>query len=115
LAGRWAARAPAEIAADPAGEPASAAAWGRIQGAWRVEGQAARVRIEGARLVVDAPGIHAERAIEVTSAKGETLEATLRSPTSAEHVTVQIEAHRLVVRGEGLTVVLVSSPDPGAP
>jgi DNA-directed RNA polymerase specialized sigma24 family protein len=108
---RWVERAPADIVADPTAAPASAQALARVQGDWQVQGKKARVHIEGAHLVIDAPGLHAERAIEITSVDGDTIHATLHGANATNYVTVTIDPNRLVVRGEGRTYVLVSSRD----
>jgi DNA-directed RNA polymerase specialized sigma24 family protein len=112
---RWADREPADIVADPAAAPASEPALARVQGDWQVQGKKARVHIEGAYLVIDAPGLHAERAIEITGVDGDTVRATLHGAKATNRVTVTIEPNRLVVRGEGRTYVLVSSRDRGGP
>jgi RNA polymerase sigma-70 factor (ECF subfamily) len=102
----WPGGAPA-IAPDVAPGPASSAL-ARVQGEWRVPSKGARVAIRGTWVVVDAPAVHAERAIVVASADARGFTATLREEGGGEElVTARFDGDGLVVTGHAGTVTLV--------
>jgi hypothetical protein len=111
----WRARTPDVIVADSPTDPAAAAALARLQGDWLVEGTRVRVRVDGAKVSVDAPGVHFERVIVLTSTDRSGWHATLRGDRREERVDAHFDGNRLVVRGEGRTAVLVRARDRKGP
>ncbi len=101
--------APAEIVAEPAPGPA-ASTLARVQGRWRVASSTSAaevtVSVTGSRVIVDVPGLRAERAITIDEAGATGFAASLRSDRGVDRVTVRFDGEALVVTGAKGTVAL---------
>ncbi len=101
---------PAAIVAEPTPGPATSTL-ARVQGRWHVGPSSAHaeavVTVAGSRVLIDGPGLRAERAMTIDDADATGFTASLRSDRGVDRVTAKFEGETLVLASPRGTLVLV--------